>query len=139
MEGTQLGVRSIAFSQLREPDGMLDWNTAEKFLPGIVRKLHTVEWPAEILFNVNFPAGGPAAIKGTHACRQGRRDTAIEILNVKDPKGRDYLWVGDYSSDETSEPDTDLAAIFDEMISVTPLHLDLTHYDTLRRLEEIFA
>ena len=73
------------------------------------------------------------------ACGQGRRDTAIEIFKGKDPRGRGYLWIGDYSSDETSEPHTDLAAIFDQMISVTPLHLDLTHQETLERIKEVFA
>ena len=139
MEGTLLGARSIALSQMREADGLIDWSTVERFGPEIIRKLYALEWPSEILFNVNFPGGGPDAVKGIRACRQGRRDTAIEIFQGKDPAGRDYLWVGDFSSDETSEPDTDLAAIFDQMISVTPLHLDLTHQETLQRIEGVFA
>ena len=139
MEGALLGARAIAFSQMREDDGMIDWRTAARFGPDIVRRLYGHQWPSEVLYNVNFPPGGPDSVQGIRSCRQGRRDTAIEIFKGKDPAGRDYLWVGDFSSDETSQPDTDLAAIFDQAISVTPLHLDLTHRDTLDSLEGVFS
>ena len=77
-------------------------------------------------------------VTGIRVCRQGRRDTAIQIIEGQDPGGRAYLWLGDFLSDETSQADTDLAAIMEGAIAVTPLHLDLTHKATLKRLAGVF-
>ncbi len=139
MEGALLGVRAIAFSQLRNAGGSISWNTAERYGPDIIRKLMTIEWSNELLFNVNFPPRAPEQVCGVRLCRQGRRDTTIQIIEGRDPGGRDYLWLGDFANDETSQPDTDLAAIMDGAIAVTPLHLDLTHMATLKRLSGVFA
>ena len=139
MEGALLGVRSIAFSQLRQPDGGIHWTTAERHGPEVVRRLMTIDWPAELLVNVNFPPAAPDEITGIRVCRQGRRDTAIQIIEGKDPGGRGYLWLGDFLSDETSQADTDLAAITEGAIAVTPLHLDLTHQATLKQLAGVFT
>ena len=64
---------------------------------------------------------------------------AIQIYEGRDPGGRDYLWLGDFLDDRASEPDTDLAAINDGYIAVTPLHLDLTHRASLSKLEGLFT
>jgi 5'-nucleotidase len=89
--------------------------------------------------NVNFPKIVSAEVKGIRVARQGRRPGGIEIVPASDPVGRSYLWIGDYISDESLEPDTDLAATRRGYISVTPLHLDLTHQSTLKRLRRAFA
>jgi 5'-nucleotidase len=138
MEGALLGVRSIALSQMRDRDGVIHWATAERYAPEIIRKLATLPWPADLLVNINFPPRTPDRVNGIRSCRQGRRDTAIQVVEGRDPGGRDYLWLGDFLSDSGSEPDTDLAAIVDGAIAVTPLHLDLTHGATLERLEGLF-
>lgn len=139
MEGALLGVRSIAFSQLRHKDGRINWATGERHGPEVVRRLMTVDWPDELLVNVNFPLCGPDEVTGIRVCRQGRRDTAIQIIEGQDPGGRDYLWLGDFLSDETSQADTDLAATAEGAIAVTPLHLDLTHKASLKPLAGVFA
>ena len=138
VEGALLGVSSIAFSQMRDGEGVIHWSTAERYGPDIVRRLATRGWPREVLINVNFPPRLPEQVAGIRTCRQGRRDTAIQVVEGRDPNGRDYLWFGDFLNDETSQPDTDLAAIVDGAISVTPLHLDLTHRRTLASLAELF-
>ena len=138
MEGALLGVPSIAFSQMRGDDRLIDWATAEHYGPDIIRKLTSFAWVPELLVNVNFPARAPDQVAGVRICRQGRRDTATEVVEGRDPAGREYLWIGDFLNDETSEPDTDLAAVMDGAISITPLHLDLTHAATLERLGGLF-
>lgn len=139
MEGALLGAHSIALSQLREEDGLIDWSTADRHGPETIRRLMGFSWPKEVLININFPAGGPDGVKGTQVCRQGRRDVAIQIYEGRDPGGRDYLWLGDFLNDQASEPHTDLAAINDGYIAVTPLHLDLTHKASMAKLEALFA
>ncbi len=138
MEGAILGVRAFAFSQLRQGDGKISWDTAEYFGPDIVRRAMALDWPADLLLNVNFPAAAPDAVAGVRPCRQGRRDEGTAITKGADPSGRPYLWIGNFLSDASSDPGTDLAAVVDNAIAITPLHLDLTHKPSLPKLEEIF-
>jgi 5'-nucleotidase len=138
MEGALLGVRSIALSQMRDSNGVIHWSTPERYAPEIIRKLVALPWPADVLVNVNFPPCTPDGVNGIRGCRQGRRDNAIQVVEGRDPVGRDYLWLGDFLSDSGSGPDTDLGAIVDGAIAVTPLHLDLTHGAMLERFEGLF-
>jgi 5'-nucleotidase len=138
MEGTLLEIPSIALSQLREGT-VIRWNTAEQFAAQVIRKLTSVEWPRGVLMNVNFPIVPPAEVAGVQFVRQGRRAAGIEIVPIKDPLNRPYLWIGDFLSDDAVRQDTDLAATREGAISVTPLHLDLTHGATLAKLKKAFA
>jgi 5'-nucleotidase len=138
MEGTLLEIPSIALSQLREGT-VIKWHSAEKFAADVIRKLTSVEWPRGVLMNVNFPIVPPAEVTGVQFVRQGRRAAGIEIVAIKDPLNRPYLWIGDFLSDDAVRPDTDLAATRAGAISVTPLHLDLTHGATLAKLKKAFA
>ena len=113
--------------------------TAERFAPDIVRRLVSMSWPRDLLINVNFPPIPPEHITGIRSCGQGRRTEGTSISEGVDPNGRPYLWIGNYLNDSTSERHTDLAAIMEGAIAVTPLHLDLTHKASLKRLEEAFA
>ncbi len=138
MEGALLGVRSIALSQMRDGDGVIHWSTAERYAPDIIRELVTLPWPADVLVNINFPPCLPDKVNGIRSCRQGRRDNAIQVVEGRDPAGREYLWLGDFVRDSGSGPDTDLGAIVDGAIAVTPLHLDLTHGAMLERFQGLF-
>ena len=138
MEATLLEIPSIALSQLREGT-VIKWNNAEKFAAGVIRKLTSVAWPRGVLMNVNFPIVPTAEVNGVQFVRQGRRASGIEIVPIKDPLNRPYLWIGDFLSDEALRPDTDLAATRTGAISVTPLHLDLTHGAMLAKLKKAFA
>jgi len=139
MEGALLGIRAIAFSQLRVGEGPTDFTPAEHFGPDIVRRLYGLAPERDLLFNVNFPALKPEEIAGVRVARQGRRDDMVGVLEVNDPSGRPYLWIGHWGEDTSGEKDSDLAAIQDGAVSVTPLHLDLTHKESLRLLREQFA
>ena len=139
MEAAILGVRAIAFSQMRQEDGRIPWDTPERHAPDIVRRAVAIDWPRDLLLNVNFPPVAPNAISGVRACRQGRRDEGTTITAGVDPGGRPYLWIGNFLSDTSSDHGTDLAAVMEGAIAVTPLYLDLTHRGTLARLEEVFG
>jgi 5'-nucleotidase len=138
MEAAILGVRAVAFSQMRPREGRIDWSTAEHFAPMILRKLAEQTWPRDLLFNVNFPPLPPGEVRGVRPCAQGRRDEGTTIVEGADPSGRPYLWLGNFLSDASSERGTDLAAIMDGAIGVTPLHMDLTHKATLEKLAGLF-
>ncbi len=138
MEGALLGIKAIAFSQTRDSDGRLDFDAAEHFAPDLIRRLLAIKWRRETLMNVNFPALSPEAVRGIRVCRQGRRDSGTSVAEGRDPSGRPYVWIGQYLSDDSAEPDTDLNAMTEGLIAVTPLHLDLTHSPTLKDLGAVF-
>jgi 5'-nucleotidase len=138
MEAALLGIRAIAFSQQRQPDGSVRWKVAEKHLPDIVRRLADIEWARDLLVNVNFPAVAPDDVTGIVVCRQGRRDQGTSVTEGEDPSGRRFVWIGGYQVDDSSDTDTDLAVTAKGGISVTPLHLDLTHAATMERMKGVF-
>jgi 5'-nucleotidase len=138
MEATLLEIPAIALSQLRT-GANIRWQTAEHFAADVVRKLTSVDWPKGVLMNVNFPNIAVTDVTGVQVVRQGRRAAGIEVVPIKDPMGRPYLWIGDFLSDDALNPGTDLAATRAGAISVTPLHLDLTHGATLAKFKKALA
>jgi 5'-nucleotidase len=139
MEAAILGIRAVAFSQMRNGDGPVSWATAKHFAPDILRRLAAIRWSRDMLVNVNFPPLPPAKVGGVRPCRQGRRDQGTSVSRGVDPGGRPYIWVGNFRSDASTGRNTDLTVVAEGGISVTPLHLDLTHKSTLRDLGEVFA
>jgi len=139
MEGALLGIRAIAFSQLRSSEAPTDFTVAEHFAPDIVRRLYGTAPERDLLFNVNFPPLQPEEVTGVRVARQGRRDAMVGVIEVNDPSGRPYFWIGHWGEDTTGEEDTDLAAIQAGAVSVTPLHIDLTHAASLPLLREHFG
>lgn len=138
MEATLLELPAIALSQLRSGQ-TVHWQTAAMHAADVVRRLVSIGWPKGVLMNVNFPAVAAGAVKGVRVVRQGRRISGIEVVPATDPSGRPYLWIGDFTSDESVGKDTDLDATRHGAIAVTPLHLDLTHGVALKRLKEAFG
>ncbi len=137
MEGAMLGIRSVALSQVREGEKAIDFASAEHHAAPLLRRLASMDWSRDLLINVNFPPLDPAAVKGTRVSRQGRRDVMVGVVEGRDPGGRPYVWIGDWGSDVSRDQGSDLAAVAEGYVSVTPLHLDLTHELSLRVLEEL--
>ncbi len=137
MEATLLGIPAVAMSQMR--DGQkLAWHVAAKHGAAVVRRLMSVPWSKGTLVNVNFPYLAKGDIAGVQVVRQGRRIANIEVTPVSDAVGRKYLWIGDFTSDHPQHDGTDLSAVREKAIAITPLHLDLTHRGMMRRLAEAF-
>ncbi|WP_417463446.1 5'/3'-nucleotidase SurE [Kordiimonas sp.] len=135
MEGQLAGVPSIAFSQCTRPDIPTKWETAEKFGPEVIRRLLEAGWPSTVLMNVNFPAVAPDEVKGIKVTEQGLRElTGTNIDERVDPRGFTYYWFGLGREVGVPGHETDLKAIRENYISVTPLHLDLTHHETRRSM-----
>ncbi|WP_297508213.1 5'/3'-nucleotidase SurE [uncultured Caulobacter sp.] len=143
IEGMAHGIPAIALSQTLNffhDEVVVHWETAEHFGPGIIRRLLEVGWPADVVMNVNFPALPPEAIKAVEVTRQGFRDGLLRKMEKRtDLRGRDYYWMG--FSAKASEPaeGTDLRAVYDGRISVTPLHIDLTHHETVHKLKGVLG
>lgn len=128
MEGALCGIPSIAFSQEVTKDYRYDlFQTSRNHCLNIVKKLLGISWQESIFLNVNFPLD-PDQVKGVQTTSQGFRDESdVFIDSREDPRGNDYYWIGYRRQYGEPKAGTDLAAIKSGYISVTPLHLDLTH------------
>jgi 5'-nucleotidase len=138
MEGTLMGIRSFALSQVISPDHPVKWKTAQDWAPKVLKKLCAQPCPANVLMNVNFPDTLPAKVKGVVVARQGKRKIGDQISERIDPRGLPYIWIGGQRTEDRSMPGTDLNAIFDDRVTVTPLCVDLTHGPTMKKLEGLF-
>lgn len=128
LQGMTLGVPSIALSQARFSRELIRFQTAESHAPGIIEKLLDGGWPDDVVININFPDREPDEVSGVEVTTQGRRDRLDLYADERvDLRGRTYFWLG-YQGHRSNAPDgADLRAIYEGRISVTPLHLDLTH------------
>lgn len=143
LAGLHAGIPSIALSQARGYRGAnedIPWETAERYAPGIIRKLVAAGWPSDVVININFPdrpADDVAAVDVTH---QGQRDTDVRHVEKRtDLRGNGYYWIGFRNQRSNTTPGSDLDAIYNGRISVTPLHVDLTHHETLAKLKRVLG
>lgn len=130
MEAVLLGVPAVAFSQVGKV--AFRYEAASRFAATLVASLKKSGLPPDTLLNVNVPdLPAPAGFAIT---RQGKRRYGDAIVEKDDPRGRKYYWIGGTELDFEDEPGTDFTAIRDGLVSVTPLHLDLTNYEAMRTL-----
>ena len=142
MEGCLARIRSIAMSQVMMDygAGKENFDAAVVHAPGIIKRLLAAEWAPGMLVNINFPPRLADDVRGVEVTEQGFRDYGHIALDQRvDPRGFPYFWFG-YGR-EVAEPgrETDLKAIRHGMISVTPLHLDLTHRESLKGLRGVLS
>ncbi len=138
-QGMSLRIPSIALSLARLDRAKAKWETPETHGAKIVKTLLKTGWPSDVVINVNFPDRTPENIAGIEVTRQGHRD-AYQLFaeERKDLRGGFYYWYG-YTGELSDPPQgTDLRAIYDGRISITPLHLALTHEDAILPLSEAF-
>jgi 5'-nucleotidase len=142
MEGALAGIPSIALSQSYAREGMGDtvpFAAAEAWADEVLRPLIAEPMAPRTLVNVNFPALPPSEVKGVRVVRQGIRDYGrTRIVQRTDPRGYNYYWFGLGPVVHTAGHATDLEAISDGYVTVTPLHLDLTHEGSLERLRALY-
>ncbi|MBP7816029.1 MAG: 5'/3'-nucleotidase SurE [Phenylobacterium sp.] len=141
IEGMAMGIPSIALSQTGWPTGNDDiFAPAERFAPGIIRKLVETGWPKDVIINVNFPARPADEITEVEVTRQTFRDINVRHAEKRtDLRNREYYWMGFRQERSSPAAGTDLKAIYDGKISVTPLHIDLTHLETVYRLKGVLG
>jgi len=135
MEATLLGIPAIAMSQYFKDPHRVKWSTAESHGPDVLRKLCDFGWPKNTLLNVNFPDVISQSVKSIEVTNQGRRKIGDELAKGFDPRGEEYFWIGALRTEETFKPGTDLYAVVNGSISVTPISLDFTDVDTLNKMQ----
>ena len=143
MEGALAGIPSIALSQVYARQGMGDsvpFGAAEAWGERVLRPLLETPMAPRTLVNINFPAVPAEAVRGVKVARQGLRDYGrLRIERRTDPRGYDYYWFALGPMIETPGHSTDLEAVAEGFVAVTPLHLDLTHEPSLQRLAQLYG
>ena len=131
MEGTLLGIPSVAVSQVEGESSPFDG--AARIAALVAARVLVEGLPAKTLLNVNVPSG---EIRGIRVTRLGHRVYREKIVQEMDPRGRPYYWIGAGPPEWREDEDSDLAAVHAGLASVTPLHLDLTHFGAIGRMSE---
>ncbi|AWN47845.1 5'/3'-nucleotidase SurE [Methylobacterium terrae] len=142
MEATILGVKAIAMSQAYGIGGRANvkWHTAAHHGAKVVRRILEVGIEPGILVNVNFPDCELDDVKGIAVSAQGVRNQALLSIDERvDGRGNPYFWLAFAKARFEPGHGTDLKAIAEGRISITPLRLDLTDEPTLTRFAQAFA
>jgi 5'-nucleotidase len=133
MEAVLLGIPAVAFSQVGRV--AFNYDAAASFARRLIERLYERSLPPDTLLNVNVPED--AAPRGFRVTRQGKRRYGDAVVEKVDPRGRKYYWIGGGELGFTDDPGTDFAAIKEGYVSVTPLHLDLTNYESMQSLQAL--
>jgi 5'-nucleotidase len=138
IEGALAGIKSIALSQVYAVEGMADtvpFEAAREWGAKAIAPLLDTPFDDRTLININFPALPAAEVKGIRIARQGFHDYSRgSVVEGTDPRGYRYFWFGLHAIEHTLDHGTDLEAIADGYVAVTPLQLDLTHHASLEAL-----
>jgi len=131
-EGRFLGLPAVAIS-LAGNDPR-HFATAGKVAVILLQQLLDKPLPKDTLLNVNVPDIPYPQIKGYQATRLGQRHKSEPVVKAEDPRGRSIYWVGPAGPEQDAGPGTDFCAIKENCVSVTPLQLDLTRYQSLEKI-----
>ena len=139
-EGALAGIRSIALSQVYVSEGMGDdvsFAAAESWGEQTIRPLLDAPFAPRTLVNINFPPIAADKVRGIRVVRQGFHDYSRgSVVEGMDPRGFRYFWFGLHGIEQTPGHASDLEAISDGYVAVTPLQLDFTHEASLTSLAE---
>jgi 5'-nucleotidase len=141
-EATLLGIPSFALSQAFTSSSKHapHWKTATQHGPDIIRKILKQGIPRDVLVNINFPDCAPGAVKGVSVTNQGKRDQQLLHIEPRhDGRGNPYYWIAfARGHTPTGRNGSDLYALADSRIAVTPLRLDMTDEPFMTQLAEMF-
>jgi 5'-nucleotidase len=141
-EAAVLGIPAFALSQGYTSANKQQpyWQTAAEHAPKIIERVLTEGIPRDVLVNINFPDCPPGAVKGIAVSNQGKRDAQLLHIDARhDGRGNPYYWIA-YARGvkPAGAHGSDLAALADNRIAVTPLHLDMTDQPFLTKLAGLF-
>jgi 5'-nucleotidase len=142
MEGAVLGIPSFSLSQSYSPSTkrMPLWDTAITYAPDLIRRVLAAGMPRDVLVNVNFPDCPPHEVAGVAVTNQGKRNQELLRIEARhDGRGNPYYWIAfGRGGIVGAAQGSDLAALSEKRIAVTPLRLDMTDEPFMTQLAELF-
>jgi len=134
MEGRFLGLPAVAISVASFQPRFLE--EAAQVSLELITKLSSTQMPKDVIININIPDLAKQELKGIQTTRLGNRHKAEPVIKSEDPRGKTIYWVGSAGPEQDAGPGTDFHAIKNGYISVSPMHLDLTHYKAMQDVAE---
>lgn len=142
IEGVMLGIRSMALSQAYNLEGderLVSWEICEALAPPLLDRLVQAELPDGVLLNVNFPNCRVEDVEGTEVTVQGRLAHSMWIDERRDGRNFPYYWLRFGRMPSELVEGTDIYAVRNRRVSVTPLQLDLTAHAVRHRLTDLVS
>lgn len=137
ISGTLLAIPSIALSQVKEQDAKIDWSVAERYALETISQLLDLQLQKECCLNVNFPDVAVDRVKGLKVTSQGMgKVTGLKVTPVPDPYGDEYFWIRVEHGELPKMPGSELEAVQEGYISVTPLSFERTSQEGKAQLLE---
>ncbi|MFI5322251.1 MAG: 5'/3'-nucleotidase SurE [Thermodesulfobacteriota bacterium] len=134
MEGALLGIPSVAISLATKVN--FNFETASCYSYLIAGHVLEKKLPQDTILNVNIPNLSVQEIKGIMVTRQGKRVYGEPVVEKVDPRGKKYYWIGGYELGSLDIENSDITAVRDGYVSITPISLDLTNYGFLEKLRK---
>lgn len=137
MEGSLLGIHSIALSQAFsfERHARVPWDTAEALAPDLLKQLIDIDLPRDTLINVNFPNCPPDEVDGHAIVAQGKFEHGLGIGERSDGRGLPYYWLEFIGEQPSPQPGTDIDALANNKIAITPVRMDMTNHGIMANLK----
>ena len=139
MEGAVLGYPSIAVSLADLYGTSYDFKPAAQFMAEFLKKIHNINFPKKTILNINVPTGKIEDMKGVCIAKLGTKTYTDDYEKRFDPRGKVYYWMAGVPISDNHEKGTDMAAIMNNKISITPVTFEMTHTDIMQDLEIVFA
>jgi 5'/3'-nucleotidase len=137
MEGAVGGVSSFAISLDAGDAVESDFSVAAEFAELLARKVMKEGLPPDTFLNVNVPAKPREGIRGVRITRSGKRIYRDQLIERIDPRGEKYYWIGgEAPTGEADLEGTDVWALANGFISITPIHMDMTSHDLIAQLQD---
>lgn len=133
-EGLILGIPSISISIVRKDK--FDFSSIEKFIKNVVLLIFKNGISSDTILNINIPNVSKDSIKGIKFTKLGKRIYNDVMIKKIDPRGKPYYWIGGTEHTWVGDKETDFFTVNNNMISITPLHLDMTNYRVLRKFKK---
>ncbi len=134
IEGRFLGLPAVAISVTSFQPRYLE--DAAQVSYKMINELASTQLPSDVIININIPDLPKNELKGIQTTRLGNRHKAEPVIKSEDPRGKPIYWVGAAGPEQDAGPGTDFHAIKNGYISVSPMHLDLTHYNAMQAVAD---
>ena len=139
MEGAMMGIPSIAVSLASMQSDYEDFQFAGEFVNALLKKIENFPFPPKSILNVNVPALDAEDIAGVAITELGSRMFTNTYEKRIDPRGKVYYWMAGELTNEPTDAKTDIAAIRNNKISITPVTYEMTKEDYIANLDRILC
>ncbi len=132
LEGMLYGIPSMAVSVEVKP---LSYELAGQVAANVARQIITHGLPPHSILNVNVPGCARTQLQGVQVTTLSHRRYHNPVIESIDPRGQQYFWIAGERMSWSRKSPSDHEAVSQKLVSITPLHLDLTNYTALTQLK----